>query len=76
MFYIYTSIQKNLIALFNNFQNKKQKVEEQRDGFQQEVEQLRADLAVTHNEGAKEERKQKVRSVSNANPFFFCLQHE
>ena len=61
--------------LFNNFsyQNEKQKVEKQRDGFQREVEQLRADMAVTDNEGAKEERKQKVRSVST---FCFCLQHE
>ena len=48
--------------LFNNFsyQNEKQKVENQRDGFQRKVEQLRADMAVTDNEGVKEEKKQKV----------------
>ena len=63
-----------MLALFNNFsyQNKKQKVEEQRDCFQLEVEKLRGDLAVTRNEGAKEERKQKVHNVSNANPFLFA----
>ena len=60
--------------LFNNlsYQNEKQKVEKQRDGFQREVEQLRADMAVTDNEGAKEEKKHKVHSVSNANPFPFA----
>ena len=49
-------------TLFNNFsyQNEKQKVEEQRDFLQLEVERLRGDLAVTHNETTKEERKQKV----------------
>ena len=64
-------MQKNL---FNNFsyQNEKQKVEKQRDDFQWEVEQLRADMAVTDNEGAKEEKKHKVHSVSNANPFPFA----
>ena len=66
------NIQKNLITLFNTFsyQNEKQKVEEQRDCFQRKVEQLRSDMAVTDDEGAKEEKEQKVRSVSNAKPFF------
>ena len=52
-----------------SYQNEKQKVEKQRDCFQLEVEQLRADLAVTDNEGAKEERKRKVRNVLNAKPY-------
>ena len=55
-----------------SYQNEKQQVEKQRDGFQREVEQLRADMAVTDNEGAKEEKKHKVHSVSNANPFPFA----
>ena len=51
-----------LLTLFNNFsyQNEKQKVEKQKERLQREVEQLRGDLAVTHNEVAREERKQKV----------------
>ena len=46
-----------------SYQNEKQKVEEQRDCLQQEVEQLSGELAVTHNEATKEEKKQKVCSV-------------
>ena len=56
---LYLYAKKNL---FNNFfyQNEKKKVEKQRDGFQREVEQLCADLAVTDNEGVKQEKKKKV----------------
>ena len=35
------------------------------------MEQLRADLAVTHNEGAKEERKSKVCAVSSIVTIFY-----
>ena len=48
------------------YQNEKQKVEKQRDCLQLEVEQLRGDLEVTHNEGAKEERKSKVCIISQS----------
>jgi len=49
--------------LLMSYQNEKQKVEEQRDCLQQEVEQLSGELAVTHNEATKEEKKQKVCNV-------------
>ena len=48
------------------YQNEKQKVEKQRDCLQLEVEQLRGDLEVTHNEGAKEEKKKKVCIISQS----------